>query len=185
MLIHSKFLLSLFQRSLKALEYSCSLLSTFRTLNTINIYALRTHGRFSDMRNAIRHFRAFLCPRALIWQKSHLNSLFMELTNSFLCANVPMKRRTGCALKLLRTPCIFGLVSCYCSEASSCSSARQSWSGQEVGLLPQRTPSRRLMTSLGFMPMTRRASPFVLPSHPPWKTHWLMHPSGPVATCMY
>ena len=51
----------------------------------------------------------------------------------------------------------------------SCSNARQSWSGQEVGLSPQRMPLSFLITSSAFCPFTKRQTACRLPPQPPIK----------------
>lgn len=47
------------------------------------------------------------------------------------------------------------------------SRAFESWSGQEVGLLPQRIPLRRATTSSTFIPFIKEQIPCKLPLHPP------------------
>ena len=61
--------------------------------------------------------------------------------------------------------------------------ARQSWSGQEVYLSPQRIPSSLLITSSIFWPVTNRQMPCRLPLHPPKKyTCWMMSLSSAVTS---
>ena len=55
-------------------------------------------------------------------------------------------------------------------SASACSSARASWSAQEVGLKLQVLPFRSLMTSSAFCPSTSFPMALRLPLHPPVKT---------------
>ena len=55
------------------------------------------------------------------------------------------------------------------------SKALLSWSGHEVGLFPQRMPFVIAMTSSMWRPCARRATPTVLPGHPPTNsTCWMM-----------
>lgn len=52
-----------------------------------------------------------------------------------------------------------------------------SWSGQLVGLLPQRIPFNLFAASAAFIPSQRLAMPCVFPEHPPRKRRFLIFPS--------
>lgn len=70
----------------------------------------------------------------------------------------------------------------WCDYFLSFSNARQSWSGQEVDLLPQRMPLSLLITSSIFCPVTRRQTAWRLPWQPPQKKTCWITPSSSTVT---
>ena len=59
------------------------------------------------------------------------------------------------------------------TSPNACFNALESWSGQEVGLKPQRIPSSLLIASLASIPSMSLATPCVFPEQPPWNfTSW-------------
>lgn len=56
--------------------------------------------------------------------------------------------------------------------------ALHNWSGQDVERLPQRIPSKRVITAFTGMPFTRRESPCRFPLHPPQNATSFTMPSS-------